>query len=81
MITQKRLGLWAQGSKLNQKQKKTATEIRARNAREESILKNVASSIEQGYEQAIRYCALFEGDENAEVSIKLKDEFGDPKNE
>ena len=58
---------------------KTATEIRARNAREESILHNVASSIEIGYAQAIRYCALFEGDENAEIEINLNKDFSNSK--
>ena len=58
---------------------KTATEIRARNAREESILHNVASSIEIGYVQAIRYCALFEGDENAEIEINLNKDFSNSK--
>lgn len=58
---------------------KTATEIRARNDREEAILHNVASSIENGYAQAIMYCALFEGDDSAQIEINLNKDFSNSK--
>lgn len=58
---------------------KTATEVRAENAKETALLVNVANSIQEGYEKAIMHAARFEGDENPEFTITLNKDFTSTK--
>lgn len=62
-----------------QNSNRTATEVRAENAKETALLVNVANSIQSGYESALTFAAMFEGDDNPDFTITLNKDFTSTK--
>lgn len=58
---------------------RTATEVRAENAKETALLVNVANSIQAGYTRALTFAAMFEGDDNPDFTITLNKDFTSTK--